>query len=57
MGLSKAFASRAMGKKLKTIEELNDAVSDSDGFSFHEIKVVNDWKQIERKAFRYSSLV
>ena len=42
MGLSKAFASRAMGKKLKTIEELNDAVSDSDGFSFHEIKMVND---------------
>ena len=37
-----AFASRAMGKKLKTIEDLNDAVDDSDGFSFHEIKVVND---------------
>ena len=37
-----AFASRAMAKKLKTIEELNDAVDDSDGFSFHEIKVVND---------------
>ena len=42
MGLSKAFASRAMSKKLKTIEELNDAVSDSDSFSFHEIKVVDD---------------
>lgn len=37
-----AFASRAMGKKLKTIEDLNDAVSDSDGFSFHEIKIVDD---------------
>lgn len=37
-----AFASRAMGKKLQTIEELNDAVDDSEGFSFHEIKVVND---------------
>ena len=37
-----AFASRAMGMKLKTIEDLNDAVSDSDCFSFHEISVVND---------------
>ena len=37
-----AFASRAMGMKLKTIEDLNDAVSNSDGFSFHEISVVNN---------------
>jgi hypothetical protein len=37
-----AFASEAMNLKLETIEDLNDAVSDSDGFSFHEIKVVND---------------
>ena len=26
----------------ETIEDLNDAVDDSEGFSFHEIKVVND---------------
>jgi hypothetical protein len=31
-----------MGKKLETIEDLNDAVDDSEGFSFHEIKVMND---------------
>ena len=37
-----AFASEAMNLKLETIEDLNDAVDDSEGFSFHEIKVVND---------------
>ena len=39
-----------MGKKLKTIEDLNDAVSDSDGFSFHEISIVNDWRKNEGNA-------
>lgn len=37
-----AFASRTIGKKLETIEDLNDAIDDSDSLSFHEIKVVND---------------
>lgn len=37
-----AFASRAMGIKFKSIEELEDAVGESDGFSFHVIKVVDD---------------
>ena len=37
-----AFASKAIGMKLKTIEELEEAVGDSDGFSFHMIKVIND---------------
>lgn len=37
-----AFASRAMGMKFKTIEELEDAVEESDGFSFHKIKVVDN---------------
>lgn len=37
-----AFASRAMGMKLETIDELTKAVDENDGFSFHEIKVVND---------------
>ena len=37
-----AFASRAMKLKLSTIEDLNKAIEDSNGFSFHEIKVVDD---------------
>ena len=37
-----AFASRAMGMKFKTIEELEEAVEESDGFSFHKIKVVGE---------------
>ena len=37
-----AFASKAMGIKFQSIEELEEAVGDSDGFSFHMIKVIND---------------
>ena len=37
-----AFASRAMGMKFRSIEDLEEAVGESDGFSFHKIKVVDD---------------
>ena len=37
-----AFASKAMGIKFQSIEELEEAVGESDGFSFHMIKVIND---------------
>ena len=37
-----AFASKAMGIKFKSVEELEDTVGESDGFSFHEIKIVDD---------------
>ncbi len=37
-----AFASRAMGMKFRSIEDLEEAVGESDGFSFHKIKVVDE---------------
>ena len=37
-----AFTSKAMRTKFQTIEELEEAVEESDGFSFHKIKVVDD---------------
>ena len=37
-----AFASKAMRTKFQTIEELEEAVEESDGFSFHKIKVVDE---------------
>ena len=43
-------ASEIFGKELKKMADLNEIVENSDGYSLHDIQVVNDWKQIERNS-------